>query len=195
MQALVRGWRDVWQQGDFPFYDVQLAPWGEYSGEKLATVWEAQFLALKSIKNTGMAVTTDIGSLKDIHPRKKKDVGKRLALWALAKDIVYSGALYKSYERKDNNVIISFDHAEGGLSFMGEVLKDIYVNSESNKTFVEAKTTIKGSTLVVSHPNGDKALDVRMGWNKNAEPNLMNKEGLPASPFRTDLPKQKKFSD
>ena len=192
MQALIRGWRHVWKQGDFPFYYVQLAPFGQSSGGRLAGIWEAQFRALKSIKNTGMVVTTDIGNLKSIHPKNKKDVSKRLALWALAKDygkdIVYSGPLYKGFERKDKKVIISFDHAESGLGFKGKAIYHVFVNSKENKAFVGATPTIVGSTLVVTHPKGEEALHVRMGWNKRAQPNLMNKEGLPASPFRTDGP-------
>ncbi len=189
MQALVRGWRSVWGQGDFPFYHVQLAPYGRYSGEKLGGIWEAQYHSIQSIKNTGMAVTTDIGNLKDIHPKNKLDVGNRLALWALAKDygkeIAYSGPLYSGFKIKDNKVIISFDHAESGLAFKGKEITDVYIKGQGDTTFVKAEPTIQGSTLVVTHPEGKTPLHVRMGWNTNAQPNLMNQHGLPATPFRT----------
>lgn len=190
MQALIGGWRSVWGQGGFPFYHVQLAPFGRYSGEKLGGIWEAQYHSTKSIKNTGMAVTTDIGNLKDIHPKNKRDVGERLALWALAKDygkeLPYSGPLYKDYVIENNKVIISFDHAESGLAFKGEEITDVYIKGEGDNGFVKAAPIIEGSTLVVTHPEGKTPQHVRMGWNKNAQPNLMNKHGLPASPFRTD---------
>ena len=189
MQALVKGWREIWYQGEFPFYYVQLAPFGRYSGEKLGGLWEAQMMAMKSIPNSGMAVTTDIGNLRDIHPKDKEGVGNRLALWALAKDygkkVVYSGPIYSSHEILNDKMIISFQYAESGLAFKGKALKDIYVKSATDKEYVLAETSIDGSKLIVSHPKGEKPTSVRMGWNKNAEPNLMNKEGLPASPFRT----------
>jgi len=190
MQALIRGWRSVWGLGDFPFYHVQLAPYGKYSGEKLGGIWEAQYHSIQSIKNTGMAVTTDIGNLKNIHPKNKIDVGNRLAFWALAKDygkkIPYSGPLYKGYAIKGNKVIISFDHAETGLSFKGKEITDVFIKGQGDSAFVKAQPTIDGSTLVVTHPEGKKPLHVRMGWNPNAQPNLINKHGLPATPFRTD---------
>jgi len=189
-RAMVGGWRKLWGQGDFSFYLVQLAPFGRYSGPALGGIWEAQMAATRSIKNCGMAVTTDIGNLRDIHPKNKKDVGERLALWALAKDygkeIVYSGPLYKSFEVKDDAIVISFEHAESGLAFKGKEITDVYIKGEGDKDFVKSAPTIDGSTLVVKHPEGKKPLQVRMGWNKNAQPNLTNKEGLPASPFRTD---------
>ncbi len=190
MKALIEGWRKVWGRGDFPFYHVQLAPFGKYSGDRLAGIWEAQLFSTRSIVNTGMAVTTDIGNLRDIHPKNKSEVGRRLALWALAKDygknIKYSGPLYKSYEIQEKNMVISFEHAESGLAFKGESLKEVMIKGEGDAQFVAAKTEIKGSQLIVAHPEGKKPQHVRMGWNKNALPNLMNKEGLPASPFRTD---------
>ncbi len=103
MKALIMGWRSVWNEGDFAFYYVQLAPF-HYNNSKptlLPLMWEAQTDAL-SIPDTGMAVINDIGNLKNIHPTDKQDVGKRLALWALAKNygkqIVYSGPLYKSMD-------------------------------------------------------------------------------------------------
>src|SRR5690606_20238129 len=105
MKALIQGWRAAWDQGEFPFYYVQLAPWeyaAKYPGaaDRLPLIWEAQTATL-SFPNTGMAVITDVGDTKDIHPTNKQEVGRRLALWALAKtygqtDLVHSGPLYKS---------------------------------------------------------------------------------------------------
>ncbi|MFO7820497.1 MAG: sialate O-acetylesterase [Lentisphaeria bacterium] len=203
LQTLSSGWREIWGLGDFPFYFVQIAPFGRYSGEKLGRLWEGQMRASRSIMNCGMVVTTDVGDLKNIHPPRKKEVGERLALWALAKDypsttlstggkaadLVYSGPLYKGFEVKGNKMIISFDYAEGGLACKGEKLTDIYVKGEGETEFVPASVAIDGGTLVVSHPEGKMPVAVRMGWNKNAQPNLMNKAGLMASPFRTDSDK------
>ena len=192
MQALINGWRQIWNQGDFPFYYVQLAPFN-YRGiepTELPRTWEAQTACLQ-IPNTGMAVTVDIGNIWDIHPKNKQDVGKRLALWALAKDygmedIVYSGPLYKSMEIKDGKVYISFDHVGKGLkSRDGKALSWFSIAGE-DKEFYPAKAKIKGKKVVVSSKLVPNPVAVRFGWDQKAEPNLSNKNGLPASPFRTD---------
>jgi sialate O-acetylesterase len=203
MQALIAGWRAVWNQPDLAFYYVQLAPYryGRADPKNLAGIWEAQTAAL-SIPHTGMAVTVDIGNVRDIHPRNKQDVGKRLALWALAKnyakaDLVYSGPLYKSMEIDGGKVRITFDHVGGGLvSRDGKPLTWFTVAGDDGK-FVEAAAEIEPSTgsgrvgdaVVVSSGAVAAPKAVRFGWADNAEPNLSNKEGLPASPFRTDRPK------
>lgn len=156
----------------------------------MARIWEAQLKALK-IKNTGMAVTVDIGNIDDIHPTNKKDVGKRLALWALTKDygyddLVYSGPINKSMKIVDNRIIIEFDHIGSGLiSRDGKALSGFMI-SGPDKKFVHAEAKIKGNIVVVGSFEVQKPVAVRFGWGKNAEPNLSNKEGLPASPFRTD---------
>lgn len=190
MKALIGGWRKVWGNENMPFYYVQLAPY-TYGGDptKLAGIWEAQQAAL-SIPNTGMAVTVDISNVKDIHPKNKQDVGKRLALWAMAKTYdrpgVYSGPLYKSMKVEGNKIRISFDHVGTGLvSRDGKPLSWFTIAGEDKK-FVEAKAEIDGNTVVVSAESVTKPIAVRFGWNQIAEPNLSNKEGLPAGPFRTD---------
>ena len=193
MKALINGWREVWKQGDFPFYFVQLAPY-DYSGwggspHLLAEIWEAQTATL-SVPNTGMAVTTDIGNPKDIHPRNKQEVGRRLALWALAKtygreDVTYSGPLYKSMEVDGNAIRLNFDFVGSGLtSGDGEPLTWFEIAGE-DKNFVTATATIEEDTIVVSSDTVSQPVAVRFGWHQTAEPNLINKEGLPASPFRT----------
>jgi sialate O-acetylesterase len=192
MQALINGWRSEWNQGEFPFYIVQLAPY-RYDGDDqdlLPLVWEAQSNVL-SLENTGMAVTVDIGNLDDIHPRNKQDVGKRLALWALAKeygkeDIVYSGPTYKSMSVEGNTIRIRFDHMGSGLkSRDGEPLNWFSV-AGSDQVFVDAVAEIDDGTVLVSSDSVINPIAVRFGWSNVAEPNLSNKEGLPASPFRTD---------
>ena len=199
MKALINGWREVWGQGDFPFYFVQLAPFNyskrfNYSGQDaghffLPRIWEAQTATL-ALPNTGMAVTTDIGNLTDIHPRNKQDVGRRLALWALAKDygrddVTYSGPLYKSMAVEGNAIRLTFDHIGSGLMSRDEKPLTWFEIAGADKQFVAAQATIDGDTIVVSSDTVVNPVIVRFGWHENAEPNFMNKEGLPASPFRT----------
>ncbi len=188
MKALIAGWRTLWTNDEMPFYFVQLAPY-QYGGDatSLAGIWEAQSATL-SVPNTGMAVTVDISNIKDIHPKNKQDVGKRLALWALAKDygkddLVYSGPLYKSHKIEGDTVRIAFDHVGGGLvSRDGKDLTWFEIAGE-NGEFAAAKAVIEGDTVVVS--GVEKPTAARFAWNQIAEPNLSNKDGLPASPFRT----------
>ena len=192
MHALINGWRKVWAQGDFPFLYVQLAPYKYGPTDPqflLPQIWEAQTKTL-ALKNTGMAVTTDIAHLTDIHPKNKQDVGKRLALWALAKTygkkgLVYSGPLYKSMKVEGNQIRIAFDHVGGGLkSRDGKPLSWFTIAGKEGE-FVEASAVVDGSSVVVSSDKIAEPAAVRFGWDQLADPNLMNAESLPASPFRT----------
>lgn len=191
MKALIGGWRAIWKNEAMPFYFVQLAPF-RYGGDPLALpgIWEAQTATL-NVPHTGMAVTVDISNITDIHPRNKQDVGKRLALWALAKDygkqdLVYSGPLYKSMSVEGNKIRIAFDHVDGGLvSRDGQPLTHFTIAGD-DKNFVEAQAEIDGDTVVVQAQSISQPVAVRFGWHQEAEPNLSNKAGLPASPFRTD---------
>jgi len=191
MKGLIAGWRQVWGQGDFQFLFVQLAPfnYGNDPNQELAYIWEAQSTTLK-VPNTGMAVITDITTLNDIHPPNKQDVGKRLALWALSKtygqkDVIYSGPLYDSMSDDLERVVIKFKHGEGLKSRDDKPLTWFTIAGEDKK-FHNANAEIKGDTVLVSSPAVAKPVAVRFGWNQLAEPNLVNKAGLPASPFRTD---------
>jgi len=190
MQALIEGWRKVWGF-DFPFYYVQLAPWSGYAPGALPPLWEAQVASLK-IPGTGMAVTTDlVDDIKDIHPRNKLDVGNRLALWALAKtygktDLVFSGPLYRSMAVEGNKVRLSFAHAAKGLkSRDGKPLSEFEIAGADGK-FVPAEAAIDGMTVVVQSKDVAEPKHVRFGWRNTANPNLVNSEGLPASPFQTN---------
>ena len=190
MQALIEGWRKVWGY-DFPFYFVQLAPFSGYGPGSLPPLWEAQVASLK-IPGSGMAVTTDIvHNIGDIHPRNKFDVGNRLALWALAKeygkkDIVYSGPLYKAMKVKGDKIQLSFAHVGGGLkSRDGKPLTEFEIAGADGK-FVPADATIDGDTVVVQAKDVATPTQARFGWRNKANPNLGNKEGLPASPFQTN---------
>ena len=190
MKGLIGGWRKVWNQGDFPFLYVQLAPY-TYGGNGLAlpAIWEAQTATL-AVPNTGMAVLTDIGNTKDIHPKNKQDVGKRLALWALAKtygkDVVYSGPLYDSMEVEVDQIRLKFKHAEGGLLSRDSQPLSWFTIAGEDKKFVPAEAKIEGDTVLVGSSKISNPVAVRFGWHQLAEPNLANKAGLPASPFRTD---------
>jgi sialate O-acetylesterase len=202
MEALIRGWREAWKLGDFPFYYVQLAPYNyPYNNREAAAgdipdqqllplIWEAQTEALR-VPNTGMAVITDIADLNDIHPRDKKDVGCRLALWARAgtygeKGLVYSGPFYKSMSVDGDAVKISFDFADGGLiSNDGLPLRWFEIAGDDH-IFYRAAAEISGETVTVRSARVPQPKAVRFGWNQLAVPNLANKQGLPASPFRTD---------
>ena len=208
MRALVNGWRKVWNQGDFSFYHVQLANWQKPNnepagGDGWAKVRMAQLQSLQ-IPNTGMAVTVDIGDAGDIHPKNKFDVGERLALWALRdnygkKDLVVSGPLYKSLKVEGNKIRVSFDHVGGGLIVgkkdgrnptvedKGGKLQRFAIAGEDKK-WVWAEAVIDGPAVVVSSPDVPKPAAVRYAYSMNPEGcNLYNKEGLPASPFRTDV--------
>jgi len=197
MKALINGWRKVWKQGDFPFYYVQLAPFcytlwdsGNRGVYRLPIIREAQRKAL-SIPNTGMVVTTDIGNIYDIHPRNKQEVGRRLALWALAKtygqkDLVYSGPLYRSMEIDGNKIQIYFEHVGSGLTTRDGKPLDWFEIAGPDKKFFRAQAVIKGNTVEVWSPEVENPVAVRFGWHEEAEPNLINREGLPASPFSTE---------
>jgi sialate O-acetylesterase len=142
-----------------------------------------------------MAVTNDIGNPKDIHPREKMEVARRLFLWALAdtygkKDTVYSGPLFKGYKVTDKGIEISFDHTGGGLATRDGKAPTLFEIAGSDAQFQPADATISadGKTLVVSSEKVAKPDRVRFAWSQIAEPNLMNKEGLPAGAFNTHYP-------
>jgi len=188
--AMIKNWRKDWKQGDFPFYYVQIAPYNYGKKRASEELREAQRLTL-ALKNTGMAVTMDIGNPKNIHPKNKLDVGKRLALWALAKDygkkkIVYSGPLYRSMKKQGDKIRLYFNHTGSGLTTKdGKELTHFTIAGE-DKNFVPAKAAIDGKTIIVSSEDVKKPVAVRYAWSNAAQPNLANKEGLPASSFRTD---------
>jgi sialate O-acetylesterase len=206
-RALIEGWRQLWGQGDFPFYFVQLANFKSVNkrpagGDGWARLREAQRKTL-TIRNTGMAVTIDIGEARNIHPKNKQDVGLRLALWALAKeygvkDLVYSGPLYKSHAVEGKTVRLSFEHtgsgliagSKKGLAPAAEV-KDgkltWFAVAGKDKVWHWADARIDGKTVIVSSAAVPTPLHVRYAFAMNPQGcNLYNKEGLPASPFRTD---------
>jgi sialate O-acetylesterase len=191
MKGLILGWRSAWSQGDLPFLFVQLAPFQYGTNPQfLPELWEAQTAALK-VPNTGMAVTTDISDIHDIHPRNKQEVGRRLALWALARfygknELVYSGPIYESAEVEGSRIRVRFQHADGGLVARDGKPLTWFSIAGAEKKFVPATATIDGETVVVESSDVSAPTAVRFGWHETAEPNLANKAGLPASPFRSD---------
>jgi sialate O-acetylesterase len=184
--AMIADWRSRWKQGDFPFFFVQIAPFKGQPPE----IREAQFLTLAKVKNTAMAVTTDVGNANDIHPNQKEPVGQRLALAARAltygEKIEYSGPLYETMSAKDGKITLTFKHVGGGLVAKDGDLKGFTIAGE-DKNFVPAKAEIKGATIVVSADGVADPKAVRYGWANVPDVNLFNKDGLPASPFRTDM--------
>jgi len=207
MSVLVGGWRELWSDPRMPFYYVQLAgfqtsdPSRPEMGDGWARLREEQLKAL-SIADTGMASAIDIGETADVHPKNKQDVGRRLARWALArtygKDIVPSGPLYKSHRAGNGKIVVEFDYADSGL-FVGtkDGLKDPVPSADSklpwiaiagaDKKFRWADAVVAGPRLVVWNKEVPEPVAVRYGFTQNPEgAKLFNKEGLPASPFRTD---------
>ena len=193
MVEMIRCWRNAWGQGDFPFLQVQLAnymaPAAFQPNSNWALLREAQFQATRE-PGVGMAVAIDIGDAIDIHPKNKRDVGHRLAQWALSqtygRPIVPSGPLYSGMMIEGNRIRIQFDHAGRGLVTKNGALKT-FVIAGMDRRFVEAEAVIEGNSLVVSSAKVPEPMAVRYAWADNPEGcNLCNIEGLPASPFRTD---------
>lgn len=192
--AQINDWRTQWAQGPLPFLFVQLPGFMDYnylpSESNWALMREAQLHTL-SISNTGMAVAIDLGEWNDIHPDNKKDVGERLALAAMKlaykEDIIYSGPIFDSYTIKDNTITIRFKHTGSGLiTNDGEAPSDFAI-AGADKKFVWARSRIEGNSIIVWSDEITAPKFVRYAWSDNpVNPNLCNKERLPASPFRTD---------
>ena len=205
-KTLIESWRNDWRDKNLPFYYVQIAPY-TYSGAKdvrphstdnLPEFWESQALTLK-LPNTGMITITDlVDSIVDLHPGYKWEVGRRLALVALNKaygfkDLVCSGPTFKSLKVVQNKVEITFDNVGSGLvSRDGKPLTWFSIAGTDGK-FVPAVAEISGNKVIVSSPEVLSPVNVRFAWNEAAQSNLINKEGLPAVPFRSDNPWEKLF--
>ncbi len=191
MKALVHGWRQVWGQGDFPFYFVQIAPFN-YGGnaERLPELWEAQAAAAQTIPNTGMAVINDIADLKDIHPANKQEVGRRLALLALAKtygrhDVVCSGPVFRALSIEGDKLRVELDQTGERLASRdGQPLTWFEIIDADEGGFVKADARIDGSSILLSSPEVKRPVAMRFAWSMLAEPNLVNSAGLPAGAFR-----------
>jgi sialate O-acetylesterase len=192
---MINDWRTKFKQGNFPFYFVQLSTFDEFGGNsqkgsRWAELREAQSETLK-LPNTGMAVTTDIGNAKDIHPTNKQDIGLRLAAIAMnniyGKKQVHSGPTYKSQEIKGNQIILTFDNIGNGLSTPNNDEIKGFEIAGADKVFHSAKAIIKDNKVIVSSDQVQNPVAVHYGWaDDDTAINLFNKEKFPASPFRTD---------
>jgi sialate O-acetylesterase len=190
---MIRNWREDWGQGDFPFLFVQLAPWMEIVKEPQESSWaelrEAQLLTSLHVPHTGMAVITDVGDEKDIHPRQKEPVGARLALAAVAiaykRPVAYSGPVYESMKLEGDKAVLTFKHVGGGLMAKDGPLMGFAIAGEDRK-FVSAQAEVRGNEVIAWSPKVSRPVAVRYGWANYPLGNLWNKDSLPASPFRTD---------
>jgi sialate O-acetylesterase len=187
--TLVRDWRKLWGEGDFPFLIVQLA--GQEAASNSPRVREAQAIVLE-LPNTGMAVATDIGEAKNVHPKNKQDVGDRLARIALAKTygrkIEFSGPAYESMKVEGNAIRVNFSHAEGLVARDGTL--NWFSIAGADGKFVSAEAKIDGQSVIVSSPEVTTPVAVRYAWvNFTKGGHLYNSAGLPAAQFRSDAPK------
>jgi sialate O-acetylesterase len=187
--TMIKDWRARWHLGDFPFLCVQLAPFNSGPANNWPELREAQLLATQTLPNVGMAVITDVGEKNDIHPQKKEPVGARLAL--LARKIGYGeritamGPVYKSMKTEGNRAVLSFENVGAGLEARDGKLTGFEI-AGADKQFHPAEAEIRGETVVVSSDKVESPVAVRYGWLNYPEVNLWNKDGLPATPFRTD---------
>lgn len=192
--AMINDWRNKWQQGKLPFIFVQLPGFMDYnylpSDGGWATFREAQAKSL-SVANTAMAVAIDLGEWNDIHPDRKKEVGQRLALAAekiaYGENIVYAGPAYKSVSIEGNKIIAAFDNTGSGLKTSDGNPPEEFAIAGADKKFVWATAIIEGDKVILFNNDIAEPKYVRYAWADNpVNPNLINKEGLPAAPFRTD---------
>jgi sialate O-acetylesterase len=191
--TMISAWRNLWQQ-EFPFYFVQIAPYAGYGSESIsaALLREAQTKTL-SMARTGMVVTSDlVDDIKDIHPKMKKEVGLRLANYALADTYAqaisgYKSPLYKSMKIEKDKIRIYFDNADNGLIAKGGTPTGFFI-AGADKQFVPAQAKIDGNTIIVWSKAVKSPTAVRFGFTNDAMPNVFSKEGLPVNLFRTDQP-------
>jgi len=184
--AMITDWRKRWNSPKLPFLFVQVAPYKDMPPE----IREAQFLTLAKSENTAMAVTTDVGDANDIHPANKEPVGIRLSLAARAlaygEKIEWSGPLYNNMTISGDRVGLNFTHVGKGLEARGDALKGFTIAGADGK-FVPAAAVIEGTSVIVSSKDVPEPKAVRYGWENVPDVNLFNLDGLPASPFRTDV--------
>jgi sialate O-acetylesterase len=194
LPALIADWRNLFGQGDFPFYIVSLPEFKPRSatpvdGDEWAETRESQAITAATVPNTCLAVTIDTGDPDNIHTKDKLPVGQRLAYCALAKyygkHVVYEGPTLTSVERLPRSIRLHFAHSDGGLVAKGDKLQEFAIAGEDRKWYW-ADARIEGDTIVVSSPSVPNPKEVRYAWQSNPAANLFNGAGLPAGPFRTD---------
>ena len=194
--ALIDSWRAAWNNPNMPFYYVQIAPyrggsWGDNSNKKETgpELRESQMQTLTK-NDVGMVIITDLGDEKLIHPPKKKEVGERLALWAMAKnynydDLVYSGPVFRSVEFINNKALVSFEHAESGLFCPDSEIR-YFELAGTDGQYYPAKAYITKNQVVVWAKKVPNPKKIRYAWKNYVKVNLFNMEGLPASSFRSE---------
>ena len=194
VSSLITNWRELWNMPEMPFLLMQLPNFMQKHDKPTDSGWarirEAQLQAFKTIPNTALAVTYDVGEWNDIHPLNKKDMAKRLFLGArkvvYGEKLVYAGPVYKDMKVEGNKIIITFTDTGRGLMAKGGILKHFAIAGE-DRQFVWADAVIRGNKVIVSSKDVKQPVAVRYAWSDNPEDaNLCNKEGLLASPFRTD---------
>ncbi|WP_196781427.1 sialate O-acetylesterase [Flavobacterium sufflavum] len=205
LKTLIKSWRNDWKDKKMPFYFVQIAPYN-YSAskdrplttEQLPEFWEAQKLALH-LKNTNTIAITDlVDSIVDLHPGYKWEVGRRLSLLAANKaygqtNVVWSGPTYQKMKIVNNSIEVTFSNTGSGLNSRNGKPLSWFTIAGADGKFVPAKAEINGNKVIVSAPQVQHPYSVRFGWNETAQSNFINKEGLPAVPFRSDNPWEKLF--
>jgi sialate O-acetylesterase len=196
---MIQNWRDEWGQGDFPFYWVQLADFLAEKPEPGDSAWaelrEAQTMTMKKLPNTGEAVIIDIGEGKDIHPKNKVDVGRRLARWALAVDykvpgIAYRSPQYASMQKSDGKIVLSFENvaanANGWRPFDVNEPRGFAIAGEDRKFVWASAKILPDGKIEVWNDAVKNPVAVRYAWADNPVCNMYSAEGLPLTPFRTD---------
>jgi sialate O-acetylesterase len=195
LTTLIRSWRADWKVGDFPFLIVQLAPYMAIEAEPEESAWaalrEAQAQVARDVPRVGISVITDVGDEKDLHPPRKQPVGERLALaarkLAYGENIVAFGPTFRSARAEAGKIAVSFDNVGKGLVVRGDHLSGFAIAGADEK-FVNADAAIVGDRVMVSSPRVASPAYVRFGWANYPVVNLWNRDGLPATPFRTDPP-------
>lgn len=201
LKTLIESWRSDWKDKNLPFYFVQIAPYiysqakddRKHTTENLPEFWESQALALH-LKNTALITITDlVENTTDLHPMNKWEIGRRLSLLAAnktygQKNIVYSGPIYQNMKIVGNTIEINYSNTGSGLASRDEKPLTCFTIAGADGKFVSAKAEIKDNKIIVSAPQIQHPYYVRFGWNETAQSNFINKEGLPAVPFRSDNP-------
>jgi hypothetical protein len=194
LSTLVYDWRNRWNIGDFPFIAVQLPDFHAPQKDAVETtgwvmVREGVLRVSQEVPNGGMAVGLGLGNPTDIHPKNKQDIGKRLALWALAKtydrDIAFAGPTYVSQKASGAKLTLKFDHVSEGFMAKGDAITGFAI-AGADQVFHTATAEVRGDSLVLTSPDVAKPVAARYAWADNPNANLHNAAGLPAPPFRTD---------
>jgi sialate O-acetylesterase len=187
--TMITSWRNAWDK-EIPFYFVQIAPFAGYGNNISAALLQEAQTQTTGLPKTGMVVVNDLVSdINDIHPKDKKEVGLRLADYALHevydhKMSSYKSPVYRSMQVEQGKVILRFGQAEAGLTSKGSPT-DFYI-SGSDRVFKPAMAKISGSTVIVWHPDINEPMAVRYGFTNSATPNVFSNTGLPVNTFRTD---------